>query len=733
MAFALNQGQTTDQSVKLISQGQNYTIFFTNNQTVLTLDHPTTTTTPPHPRPQPATSDVFALSFVGANANAKVVPGELLTQRTNYFLGARSFTDVPNYGRVRIDNLYQGISVEYYGNTAGKLEHDFIVSPGADPSRIRMQYQGVQSATQDSAGNQILQTAGGRLTLQAPQLYQLDAHGLHQAVTGGFQTFADHSVGFSVGAFDRSRALVIDPILGYSTVIGGGGDTSSAITADLAGNTYITGNTPSPNNFPTFPLPPSFTGSQAAFVNKFSSSGALIYSTMFGGTDRSDGQSGYGIAVDPTGDVVVAGQLIHVPTGPSTFPVTSGAYQTSLAQTGDLNGFVTKFAGSGDAMIYSTFLNYAQPYAVAVNPTTGEAFIAGSAKSGFSATDNAYQHNFGGGVTDAFFVKLNSTGTAASYATFLGGTDDDVANGIAIDEDGNAYICGSSTSNTLSPPPLHAYPTTLGAYQHDFGTNATTDAFVTKLNLSALDPLASVVYSTFVGGSGADVAYAIALDDSRQAYITGSSADATFPTTSMAYRSTNPYPNHTDVFVTALDAAGAHLVYSTLVSDDTLPGDDDDAGRGIALVPGGEAIVTGQTRSSNFPTSNSIAGSQFSSPESAFVTRLDSTGHSLIYSSFLARGQGYGVATDPLANVYLTGAANGGLVTTLGTFQTVSGAYVVKLTPDVAAPIITAVVPDTGYSQSDHITNSQNLVISGTAQPNRNVTLFVDGTPSAET
>jgi hypothetical protein len=138
MAFALNQGQTTDQRVKLISQGQNYTIFFTNNQTILTLDHPTTTTPSPRPTPQPVTNDVVALSFVGSNANARVVPEEQLTQRTNYFLGARSFTDVPNYGRVRIDNLYQGISVEYYGNAASQLEHDFIVSPGADPSRIRV-------------------------------------------------------------------------------------------------------------------------------------------------------------------------------------------------------------------------------------------------------------------------------------------------------------------------------------------------------------------------------------------------------------------------------------------------------------------------------------------------------------------------------------------------------------------------------------------------------------------
>src|SRR5262249_7999184 len=223
MAFTLNAGQTTDQRVKLIAQGQNYTIFFSNNQTVLNLAHPTTTSPPSRPAPHAVTNDVVAISFAGANADARVVPQEELTQRSNYFAGSRKFTDVPNYGRVRIDNLYPGISVEYYGNAAGRLEHDFIVSPGADPSRIHMQYQGVQSATQDAAGNQILQTAGGRLTLQAPLLYQLDARGQRQAVSGGFQTFADHSVGFSVGAFDRSRPLVIDPILGYSTYLGGSG------------------------------------------------------------------------------------------------------------------------------------------------------------------------------------------------------------------------------------------------------------------------------------------------------------------------------------------------------------------------------------------------------------------------------------------------------------------------------------------------------------------------------
>src|SRR5262249_41633102 len=161
------------------------------------------------------------------------------------------------------------------------------------------------------------------------------------------------------------------------------------------------------------------------------------------------------------------------------------------------------------------------------------------------------------------------------------------------------------TRNSLTTLPTH-YPTTAGAYRPDFGQPGATDAFVTKLNPSGQ----SLIYSTFVRGTGGEMAYAIALDSSRQAYITGSSHDPTFPTTPGAYQSTNPYPNHSDVFVTALDAAGAHLVYSTLVSDDTLPGSDgDDLGLGIALVPGGEVIVTGGTYSSNFPTSNPIAGS----------------------------------------------------------------------------------------------------------------------------
>jgi hypothetical protein len=259
IAFELNEGQT-DPQVKVLSRGAGYTLFLTGPQAVLTL-----------PQPAGATGgagkeDVVALTFAGANARASVVPQDELTYRTNYFLGSQSFTDVPNYARVEVQDLYQGISATYYGSSQGQLEYDLDVAPGADLSQVRMRYQGVAHMHTDADGSLELETASGSEVVQhAPSLYQRAADGTRQPVAGRFAINADGTVGFVAGAYDSSRPLVVDPTLAYSTYQGGSGtDTGLAIAVDGTGEAIITGQTASTD----FPCPP--------FQNVCRSSGLIV-------------------------------------------------------------------------------------------------------------------------------------------------------------------------------------------------------------------------------------------------------------------------------------------------------------------------------------------------------------------------------------------------------------------------------------------------------------------------
>jgi hypothetical protein len=545
----------------------------------------------------------------------------------------------------------------YYGNQ-GRLEYDFIVNPGADPGTITLAFTGGRIDTKKD-GDLVLATAGGSMSMHRPYIYQ-EIDGAKRPVAGGYAKRADGRIGFAVGPYDRARPLVIDPVLLYSTYLGGSGidDAANAIAVDQSGNVYVTGQTTS-NDFPTqHAEQPSSGGGYDAFLTKIDPSGsALVYSTYFGG---SGDDWGAGIAVDAFGQAYVAGR-----TKSSNFPTTAGAYQTTYGGGGG-DAFVAKFNASGSALIYSTYLGgsgYDVATSIALDPT-GNAYVAGyNYLAGFPTTLGAYQ-TASKGPYDAFISKLNASGSALVYATYLGGTGDDYALGIAVDSLANAYVTGHTNSSDF--PMQNASQPSFGGYY---------DVFVAKLNPGG----SALVYSTYLGGIGLDIGRGIAVDSAGNAYVAGQTGSNNFPTTPGAYQTT--YGGGDDGFVAKINASGS-LVYSTY-----LGGSGGDAANAIAVDQSGNAYVTGNNINGGFPVKDALQTNPNPASFEAFVTKLAPDGSTLVYSTYLGgtgNDLGLGIAVDFLGSAYVAGVTQSpDFLTTPGAYQQTNAggydAFVVKI------------------------------------------------------
>jgi hypothetical protein len=554
LEFEAKRGQT-DPQVHFQAQGPGCSLFLTSTEAVMVFPRTTTPSSaadggiavPAEPltrlgTPQPAAvaldkADVLRMQLIGANPSPEVVGQDRLRGQSNYFLGndpAKWVTGVPHYGRVAHHGVYPGVDLLFYGNPQQQLEYDFTVRPGADPAGvIALNFDGAQSLTLDAQSDLVIHMAGGDLVEHAPVLYQQQGT-QRQAVDGHYVLEGPHRAGFVVGAYDGSRPLVIDPTLVYSTYLGGSGnDYGNGIAVDGAGNAYVTGYTLSSD----FPVTNGSTlhGSANAFVTKLnpnlSGSASLIYSTFLGG---NGGDYGVGIAVDGAGNVYVTGD-----TGSSDFPTTSTAFQTTNHGSGD--GFVTKLTASGTALLYSTYLGgsgYDLGTGIAVDGA-GNAFVTGDTGSrDFPTTRGPFQTSLYG-LSNAFVAKLNpnlSGSASLVYSTFLGGSGSDGGVGIAVDSSGNAYVTGETRSTSFPVKPDAFQPTLRGSQ----------NAFVTKLNPN-LSGSASLIYSTFLGGSGNDYGNAIAVDSSGNAFVTGSTNSVDFPTAANAFQRT--YGGGGDAFV----------------------------------------------------------------------------------------------------------------------------------------------------------------------------------------
>jgi hypothetical protein len=673
LQFEANRGQV-HKDVRFLSRGQGYALYLTAGEAVLALSKPNADAKHDARSTQAQGKSVaLRMSLVGAAHKPQVSGLDELPGKANYFVGkdrSKWRTNVLTYAKVHYQNVYPGIDLVYYGNQR-QLEYDFVVAPGADPKTIVLGFRGADKFEIDAEGDLVLHTSGGDVRQHKPVIYQ-DIDGVRHEIDGSYVRKGANRVGFQLAAYDTTRPLVIDPVvLSYSTYLGGNsGESGAGIAVDADGNAYVTGFAGSPD-FPTTAgaFQPTFVSNYYAFVTKFNPAGsALVYSTFLGG---SGGSSGSSIAVDSNGNAYVAGTTASV-----DFPTTAGAFQ--LVSGGGNDGFVTKLDPTGSSLVFSTYLGGSssdQANGIAVD-TAGNAYVTGQTQSSnFPTSAGALQSASGGCSSyypyqcDAFVAKLDSTGTALVFSTYLGGSSDDSGMGIAVDADGNAYVTGYTTSPN--------FPTTAGAFQPDFGGVAGT--FVTKLN-----PTGTVlVYSTYLGGSGSDVGSGIAVDAAGNAYVTGTARSSDFPTTAGAFQVTSG--GLSDAFVTKLDPSGSALVYSTY-----LGGGDYDGGWAIAIDGEGNAYVTGGTHVSgcycnaNFPTTPDAFQPQFAgglgpagSGSDAFFTKLNPAGSALLYSTYLGgrnNDSGNGIALDSAGNAYIAGSTNStNFPTTPGAFQPNSG------------------------------------------------------------
>lgn len=579
------------------------------------------------------------LEFVGDTSGAEPIGRERTPALISYFKGnpKKWKTAVPTYSEIVYEDLWPGIDLLYRGDQS-RLKYQFLLRPGADPSHIRLAWSGADVSL-TGAGELLVSTPAGGLTDKAPVSYQL-VGGRRVAVPTAYE-LEGTSYGFHLGAYDPGVPLVIDPaLLIYAGFLGGSGFESCLdVAVDAFGSAYVAGETSSTET--TFPesVGPDLTANGAldAFVAKVNPSGtALVYAGFIGGSgsDAADG-----VALDASGAAYLTGDTNSTE---ATFPVTVGP---DLFANGGPDAFVAKVNTSGTALIYAGFVGGSGVDAadgVAVDPS-GAAYLAGQTNS----TQATFPVTVGpdltaNGLNDAFVVKVNPSGTALSYAGFLGGTGSDGGRGVAIDSAGSAYLTGQTDSTEAT------FPETIGP---DLTANGGNDAFVAKVSDSA-----GLVYAGFLGGSGFDSGNSVAVDPSGAAYLAGStdSSEATFPETVGPDLSAN---GGFDAYVARVAPSGTALSYAGFIGGSGL-----DFGRGVAVDASGAAYLTGDTNSTE-ATLPVAAGPDLTGNGGfdAFLAKVAPSGTALGYAGYIG-GSGfdtaYGVAVDASGATYVTGSTD---------------------------------------------------------------------------
>ena len=598
------------------------------------------------------------MSLAGAAARPAGAGIEPVSGSIHYLIGSNPKkwrTNLSAYSAVKFERVYPGIDLVYRGSE--QLEYDFVVSPGADPGMIALEFSGSGRMELDDGGDVVFSLGSQTLRHRKPRVYQPSGE-TRREVSGRYVRSGAHQVGFEIGAYDRALPLVIDPMVSYGTFLGGGGDDGAfSIALDSAGNIYVAGITASASFPLTAGFAPlrTFSGDTDAFVAKLNPQGtALVYATYLGGSDQDTAMA---VTVDGQGNAYVTGG-----TNSKDFPVTSAAFQPRFGGTGGSSlppfsrpagdGFVAKLGPSG-TLVYSSYLGGTgmdQGYGIAVDPS-GAAFVVGATSSpDFPVTPGVVQaarH----GYPDIFVARINPAGSSLLYSTYLGGSRENYGLALGLDSSGNTYVTGLTSSDD--------FPVTSGAFQNRRTGGAT--GFVAKLNNTG----GALAYSTYLGGNNNTYAYALAVDGSGSAYVTGATNSTDFPITPGAYQWRAKHLGGVqggDVFVTRLAPSGNALVFSSVFGSN-----GPDFGRAIALDPTGDVYVTGSAapyangRILDFPTTaDAIQRCGVGNP-TAFLVRLSAGGASLKYSSYIGGrsggpSSGGAIALGPQGRVYLAGS-----------------------------------------------------------------------------
>jgi uncharacterized repeat protein (TIGR03803 family) len=661
LSFEPNIGQTGNQ-VKFLSRGDGYELFLTEDEAVLLLkksgasqgipspklgrgqlNDPTLHSTTLSPNlssetEQEQTGDqaVLAMRLVGANRRVAVTGLAELPGTSNYFIGNDStkwHTNVPNYAKVRYEKIYPGVDLIYYGNQS-HLEYDFVVAPGVDPGQIKLAFEGRgQAQTKLSQpklgdnGDLVIDVDGQEVRFRKPFVYQAASEpGVRIPIEGRYVLRANHEIGFELGQYDRSKLLVIDPVLLYSTYMGGTSyDQGMGVGVDPSGNILLTGTTASPN-FPTANAFQSATGGgEDVFVTKFNSAGTtLIYSTYLGGKANDNSEA---MALDSSGDAYITGFTLS-----TNFP-TLNAIQSKLG--GVQNIFLAEISPTG-TLLFSTYYggsSHDQAYGIAVD--SSGVYVAGNTTSPNYPTVNAFQTT-NAGNNDAFLTKFATNGSSVFYSTFLGGAGGGTqAYSVAVDSSESPYVTGVTVSPSF--PLMNPFQTT---------SSTSGTIFLTKFAPAGN----ALVYSTYFGGTNGQSAGSVAVDSSGNAYISGGTTSSNFPTQN-AFQATAG--GNWDVIVAKFNSTGSALIYSTYIG-----GRSDDFGDALAVDSSGNAYVAGYTESANFPATPNAFQPIIGGGWDAFVLELNATGNGLIYASYLGGSgldAGDAITLDPYANVYVSG------------------------------------------------------------------------------
>ncbi len=644
LSFEMNQGQV-DSDVTFLSRGNGYTMYLAGDEAVMVLNKPL------EGESGAASVVRLQLIGANPNPQAlgqEELPGKINYFIGND--PAKWQTDVPTYAKVRYEEVYPGIDLVYYGNQ-GQLEYDFVVQPGADPGLIGLRFDGVDDLQIDKEGNIVLSVGHEKVIQQAPIIYQ-EIAGERVEVIGHYIFYGQREVGFALGEYNKNLPLIIDPILVYATYLGGiNQEQLFGLDVDSTGSAYVTGQTSS-TDFPVTAgsLDTTLDGSDDIYVAKIDSSGtSLVFATYIGGAGQEAGDA---LDVDAAGNVYVSGftsssdfpvttgafdvtsaggdsfvlklsssgsSIVYASflggssserawsvkadglgqahvvghTSSNDFPTTIGAFDPTFNSVGctvcqDL--FAVKFDATGSSLLYGTFIGGSgldYTYSADLD-SSGNILINGFTDSpDFPVTSGAFQSAFAG-ATDAFLVKLNSSGTALVYGTYLGGNNYEssspITGGVAVDAAGNAYVTGLTTSTD--------FPTTASAFDTTY--NGGHDPYITKF-----DPTGNVSYSTFVGGTSNDYGTAIDVDSAGNAYITGQTFSSNLPITSDAFQSDL---NGHSAYLLVMNTVGTNIIYGTFLGGNG--GAAVEVGRAIAVGDNNEVYVAGATNSTDFPVTS---------------------------------------------------------------------------------------------------------------------------------
>jgi hypothetical protein len=671
LTFEANRGQT-DPSVKFLAHGSGYSVYLTAGQMVLSL-RATSPTNPPTKSPTnsftkiaPSSTKnaIIQLNLVGANQNPAVTGEQLQPGKVNYFIGndrKKWQTNVPLYKQVRYASIYPGIDLIYYGNQ-GRVEHDFVVAPGADPRQIQLEVKGADRLSLADNGDLVMHVAEREIHLQAPTLYQ-EFHGLQVPVTGQYKLQSATRVAFALGPYDKTMPLVIDPVLAYGTFLGGlGDDEASAIAVDSLGSAYVTGYTDSPN----FPLAsqssPAPFGANVFLAKLDVSGSSLIYADYIGGNSDDFATA---LVLDSSDDVFLTGTTYS-----SDFPTTEITYQSSNNTEGNQTAFVTEVSPDGSTLLYSTYLggSYQDGGTGIGLDGSGNIYVAGWTWSlDFPVSSGAYQTAAGENQEEyygeyGFVTAIASNGASLIYSTYFAGSTNIVqdcyygpcwpdpissVSGIAVDASGNVYVAGNT--NTYN------FPTTTGAYETTNATNYDNQVgFVGKFSSSG-----SLTYSTYFNAVAANSYFelnGIAVDSSGSVYLVGNDYAEVIPVSTPNL--CNPAESETGCtfgFLAKLDPTFSTLTYATYLSPNI-----DFEPSSVLVDSSGDAYVMGISGGGDVGLFvNPVEA--YTNEEDIVLMEVDPTGGTQLFGTFLGGyGEDYpgGIAIDSSGAIYATGYTN---------------------------------------------------------------------------